>query len=557
MANSLTTVVVPGTVHLVDLNEELHTGHLSSNKEIILIPRPSSDPEDPLNWSRQRKHIAVGCAYLHIFGIGIASAVQYSILDNISADTGITLAELNTGTGLMFLFLGWSCLFWQPIALVYGRRGVYVLSCFLCIIPMVWSAYSKTKAEWYAHRILFGLFGSSVESLPEVTVPDLFFAHERGTYMGIYAFLLFGSNFLAPFFAGFINDGVGWRWVMHFGSITLAVTGILLFFFMEDTIYFRSTFEGLDDDPRTSITQHSTVGNGIEVMEKTTSKPQAPVPGKNVSGVLNYSPVSEHTFPPPKTYIQKLALFVKLDGRLTKKQLFTMMYRPLLIFYHFPITTWCGFLYGTNLSWYNVMNGTTSLILGGAPYNFQAKYVGCAYLSPFIGAAVASVWSGQIADKLTLRLARKNGGVREPEQRLWSMLLPAIIGPAGLILWGVGADHGIHFMGLIIGLGMLVFGLICASSISLSYDVDCFKDLAGETMIAVIIFRNTLGFGFSYAITPWINAQGLTKTFVAVGMISLVCTSSFLAMIKFGKALRRFSTTKYWEYVATSAVAGH
>lgn len=138
------------------------------------------------------------------------SKLTFEVLTAIAEDTGITVAQLNLGTGLMFLFLGWACLLWQPLALVYGKRGVYVISSFLCIFPVIWSAYSTSKGEWYAHRIILGIFASPIESLPEVTVPDLFFAHDRGTFMGIYAFLLFGSNFLAPFFAGWIDVGAGW-----------------------------------------------------------------------------------------------------------------------------------------------------------------------------------------------------------------------------------------------------------------------------------------------------------------------------------------------------------
>lgn len=37
---------------------------------------------------------------------------------------------------------------------------------------------------------------------------------ETGTYIGLYALLLAGSNYLAPVFAGFINDGQGWKWVL-------------------------------------------------------------------------------------------------------------------------------------------------------------------------------------------------------------------------------------------------------------------------------------------------------------------------------------------------------
>ncbi len=190
--------IVPGTVHLVDVGHSMHTQHLAGNNDIVLVPKPSSDPEDPLNWSPKRKGLSIAMTYTYTVGIGISTAVQYSVLTNIADDTGITVAQLNLGTGLMFLFLGWSCLLWQPVALVYGRRGVYVLSSFLSTFPVIWSAFSKSKGEWYAHRIILGIFAAPIEALPEVSVPDIFFAHDRGTYMGIYAFLLFGSNFLAP-----------------------------------------------------------------------------------------------------------------------------------------------------------------------------------------------------------------------------------------------------------------------------------------------------------------------------------------------------------------------
>ena len=47
-----------------------------------------------------------------------------------------------------------------------------------------------------------------------LTVHLQYYTHERGTYLALYALFLAGSNFLAPVFAGFINDGQGWRWVL-------------------------------------------------------------------------------------------------------------------------------------------------------------------------------------------------------------------------------------------------------------------------------------------------------------------------------------------------------
>jgi MFS family permease len=78
----------------------------------------------------------------------------------------------------------------------------------------VWAAYSKTNGTWIAHRRLIGFFGVPIEALCEISVADIFFAHERGTFMGMYMFFLLNSNFLATIIGGFISDRQRRRWVL-------------------------------------------------------------------------------------------------------------------------------------------------------------------------------------------------------------------------------------------------------------------------------------------------------------------------------------------------------
>lgn len=68
-------------------------------------------------------------------------------------------------------------------------------------------------------------------------------------------------------------------------------------------------------------------------------------------------------------------------------RLLEMAYRP-LIFLTFPVIFYAGFSYGSNLVWFNVLNGTASLILSQKPYGFSSSMVGLAYLSPLLGAAL-------------------------------------------------------------------------------------------------------------------------------------------------------------------------
>lgn len=39
---------VPGTVHLVDLDHSMRAKHSAGHQDIVLVPAPSDDPDDPV-----------------------------------------------------------------------------------------------------------------------------------------------------------------------------------------------------------------------------------------------------------------------------------------------------------------------------------------------------------------------------------------------------------------------------------------------------------------------------------------------------------------------------
>lgn len=56
--------IIPGTVHLVDLEHTMHTRHAEGQNDIVLVPTPSTDPNDPLNWSPRRKMLSTICLFV-------------------------------------------------------------------------------------------------------------------------------------------------------------------------------------------------------------------------------------------------------------------------------------------------------------------------------------------------------------------------------------------------------------------------------------------------------------------------------------------------------------
>lgn len=134
--------------------------------------------------------------------------------------------------------------------------------------------------------------------------------------MGIYAFLLFGSNFLASFFAGWINVAAGWRWVMWFGAIVQAIATVIIYFGMEETMYFRDTIEGIDQGNYSKGTSTPLkVGVTTPELEEKIEKTAIPTVVQETN----------RAWLPPRTWKEKSALFVKIPGRPSLKQLWTMM----------------------------------------------------------------------------------------------------------------------------------------------------------------------------------------------------------------------------------------
>lgn len=142
---------------------------------------------------------------------------------------------------------------------------------------------------------------------------------------------------------------------------------MFLFLFMEETNYDRSVVNTTDVIPP---------ANRLTVDPSTEGEAEKSVTdGGSGSGFV---PSTAHS--KPKSFLQKLSL-------VDSPRPFLMHWRA---WQSLKLLTWpniffAGFSYGTYLIWFNILNATASIILGGAPYNFKPSIVGLCYIACLIG----------------------------------------------------------------------------------------------------------------------------------------------------------------------------
>ena len=344
-----------------------------------------------------------------------------------------------------------------------------------------------------------------------------------------------GSNFFAPIICGFINDSMGYKWVFYFPSIFLACAFVFLFFFMEETNYDRKTV-GIVSESSSSENLSDSPAAATDPEKDDTTK-AAVTSGSDVhrGATVTYK---------KKTFLQKLSL-----KDVPRKNMMLYRAKQQLYLISWPVVFYAGFSYGSYLIWFNVLNATSSVLLGSPPYNFKASMVGLSYVACMVGVAGASLFTGYFSDWLTIRIARKNNGIFEPEQRLWLFAVTTITIPASLILWGVGAAHHVHWFGLIVAMCTTAFSNTCGITLSVNYLVDSYRDMSGDGMTSVIIVRNTMSFAIGYGITPWLDNLGTQNCFISAAFVGLAVSAVFLFMIWKGKSLREKTKVKYWQLV--------
>lgn len=184
------------------------------------------------------------------------------------------------------------------------------------------------------------------------------------------------------------------------------------------------------------------------------------------------------------------------SGVHTKESFWQLFVRPSIVF-AYPAVFWATMVTAVTVGFLIVV--TTNVAVGyGMAYHYGPAKVGLCFLSGVIGSIVAIVLGGVVIDQTSSSMARRNGGLREPEMRLPAMALVIITMPLALLLYEAGIEHHLSWIVPTIGLGLINFSIVAGGNVAIVYAIDCYKPITNEVTTAILGYKSVVGFILSF-----------------------------------------------------------
>ncbi|KAK5090301.1 hypothetical protein LTR05_000473 [Lithohypha guttulata] len=528
---------VAGTVH-VKSQAQSHTEAQDTNRAlkkdetgtIILVPQPSDDPNDPLNWPLWQRDVI-------LFILSIVTVVATTASPLLAADSVLLAIYFRTTfqkaanlTAFHLAGVAVGAVIFVPSARVWGKRHVFLLGALLMCVTSAWGGSTHNNTNYASllwARVFQGVALAPFESLANAVVGDLYFVHERGPRMAFVNTAIFGGAFLTPVFVGMIAAHIGWQWSFYLLSIFSGIGFLALFFFVPETAFRRA--DSLNTDMVTTATSSvvtessaASLNSDEKYLRMATSAGTAPDTARRARD----------------PYVRRLLPF---NGKKSDDSFFKLLLRPFPLYLQ-PAVIWGCLMQGVIIGWTVMVGVILSLIFLSPPLFFTEEQSGKMYTAAFIGAMMGLVISGVFTELVTRWLIRLNNGKYEPEYRILLAAPTLVFTAIGLYGFGITSANTYRYGWLIpeVFLAFIIASMVMGAVASAQYLLDAHRDIDVEIFTNLIIFKNIYSFVLAYFAYTWIFSTGIKHMFVIFASIEVAICCLSIPMYVLGKKNRAF-----------------
>ncbi|EEU38868.1 uncharacterized protein NECHADRAFT_45906 [Fusarium vanettenii 77-13-4] len=469
--------------------------------DIVLEPQPSDNPNDPLNWYVNAK-----------LTDGSMSVMLTPAIPIISDKFSVSVDTASTWTiGLLVFWTGFTASVTAAGSNVIGKRPFILGSILIMVITNVWGAFANSFPSLAALRTLQGIASAPFETMVTALISDIFFLHERGMWLALWSLVISAGILIGQVLAGLIIDGMGYSATFGFSALVFGILLVLSYFLLFETTYSGprpttlSTTLSIDASLYTSR-----FDDDVDLLKGNVERPEP--------------------------YTQKLRIF---RGRVSNANFFRDMLSP------FQLMVYPAVLFGAIINGFctALAIGTgllSTVLLTQPPYNLTPTFLGIVNIAPFVVGLIAAPLAGWMADAVAKSLARRNGGVFEPEFRIVLMIIGAPIFILSFIGFGESVARGQPLPVVLAWLGVQHAGFPFVIQAALSYVLDCHAHESNLAFVVIAFFKAIFSFIATSFLTGFMIKVGVRPFFFGVAGVTTAVLSLSLPVYVFGKKFRSF-----------------
>jgi len=175
--------IIPGTDIVFETDAD---SSVAGVPDLVLIPAPSANSDDPLNWSPLWKGIILFNQFIFVF-VSIMTPLAIAPMTPIfEHEFDKTIPQVNLLFGVAAITLGYANFLIVPAANVFGRRPITIICGVICVLANVWQALVTSFPSFIGARVISGLGAAANESIMPMIIADILFLHQRGRSMALY-----------------------------------------------------------------------------------------------------------------------------------------------------------------------------------------------------------------------------------------------------------------------------------------------------------------------------------------------------------------------------------
>ncbi|KAK0627624.1 major facilitator superfamily domain-containing protein [Immersiella caudata] len=228
---------------IITSNKRLSYGSMTSSRRplkygqgkfshIELVPQPSDDPDDPLNWPRWRKELNFWSLLLMVALTGVMKTIFVTVNAQLAEGYEVSYTSVTALTGVPLILSAVSGFVCLVASRICGRRPLYLASLLLLFIGTVWNTNVATSyGQCMAARIFQGFGWGAFDVLVSGSIQDTFFEHERHLRLTTHSLVAAATTWGPPLLGGIASaDSTGFslQFVILSTFFVVAVPAITL-----------------------------------------------------------------------------------------------------------------------------------------------------------------------------------------------------------------------------------------------------------------------------------------------------------------------------------------